>query len=69
MLCFKPAKRVFDFTLTEGSDDLDNRVNMSKSSRGYFEDCKFFDYVPYLQWYAILFKWGIVGTLCVFEVN
>jgi hypothetical protein len=23
--CFKPAKRVLNFTLTEGSDDLDNR--------------------------------------------
>jgi len=36
---------VLDFTLAEGSDDLDNRVNMSKPSRGYFEDCRSFDSV------------------------
>jgi hypothetical protein len=33
MSCFKPAKRVLDFSLTEGGDDLDNRVDMSKPSR------------------------------------
>ena len=43
--CFKPAKRVFDFTLTEGSDDLDNRVYMSKPSRGCSEEFKSFDSV------------------------
>ncbi|RHN52608.1 hypothetical protein MtrunA17_Chr6g0482381 [Medicago truncatula] len=40
--CFKPAKRVLDFTLTEGSDDLDNRVYMSIPSRGYSENFKSF---------------------------
>ncbi|CAJ2667108.1 unnamed protein product [Trifolium pratense] len=47
--CFKPAKRVLDFSLTEGSDDLDNRVDMSKPSRGCSEDFKSFDSASLLQ--------------------
>ena len=47
--CFKPAKRVLDFTLTEGSDDFDNRVYMSKPSRGCSEDFKSFDSVSLPQ--------------------
>jgi chromatin licensing and DNA replication factor 1 len=47
--CFKPAKRVLDFSLTEGGDDLDNRVDMSKPSRGCSEDFKSFDSVSLLQ--------------------
>ncbi|KEH26899.1 putative winged helix-turn-helix DNA-binding domain, CDT1 Geminin-binding domain-containing protein [Medicago truncatula] len=43
--CFKPAKRVLDFTLTEGSDAFDSRVDMSKPSRGCSEDFKSFDSV------------------------
>ncbi|CAJ2667104.1 unnamed protein product [Trifolium pratense] len=46
---FKPAKRVLDFSLTEGSDDLDNRVDMSKPSRGCSEDFKSFDSASLLQ--------------------
>ena len=34
---------MLDFTLTEDSDDLDNRVYMYKPSRGCSEDCKSFD--------------------------
>jgi hypothetical protein len=49
MSCFKPAKRVLDFSLTEGGDDLDNRVDMSKLSRGCSEDFKSFDSVSLLQ--------------------
>ncbi|KAK2367381.1 hypothetical protein P8452_55726 [Trifolium repens] len=47
--CFKPAKRVLDFSLTEAGDDLDNRVDMSKPSRGCSEDFKSFDSVSLLQ--------------------
>jgi hypothetical protein len=50
--CFKPAKRVLDFSLTEGGDDLDNRVDMSKPSRGCSEDFKSFDLFPYFRRYA-----------------
>ncbi|PNX76416.1 cdt1-like protein chloroplastic-like, partial [Trifolium pratense] len=46
---FKPAKRVLDFSLTEGSDDLDNRVDMSKPSRGCSENFKSFDSSSLLQ--------------------
>ncbi|CAI8592135.1 unnamed protein product [Vicia faba] len=55
---FKPAKRVLDFTSTEGNGDLDNRVDLlesskamhgfhcsSKLSKGCPEDCKSFDSV------------------------
>jgi chromatin licensing and DNA replication factor 1 len=47
--CFKPAKRVLDFLLTKGSDDLDNRVDMSKPSRGCSEDFKSFVSVSLLH--------------------
>ncbi|XP_004512799.1 uncharacterized protein [Cicer arietinum] len=55
---FKPAKRVLDFSFTEGNDCLDNRVDVlesskalrefdciSKLSRGFSEDPKSFDSV------------------------
>lgn len=38
--CSKPAKRVLNFTLMEGNDDLDNRVDMLECSRALHEfDC------------------------------
>ncbi|WJX66899.1 hypothetical protein P8452_51406 [Trifolium repens] len=40
-----------DFSLTEGGDDLDNRVDMSKPSRGCSEDFKSFDLFPYFRRY------------------
>ncbi|KAJ1380559.1 CDT1-like protein a, chloroplastic, partial [Sesbania bispinosa] len=56
--CFKPAKRVLDFSLMEGNDDLDNRMDMLEYSRaphevdsipepikGSSEDCNSFDSV------------------------
>jgi hypothetical protein len=40
---------VLDFSLTKGSDDLNNRVDMSKPSRGCSEDFKSFDSVSLLH--------------------
>lgn len=60
--CFKPAKRVLDFSHTEGNDDIDNRVDMlesskalhefdciSEPSRGCSEDCNSFGFVALPQ--------------------
>jgi hypothetical protein len=42
-------KIVLDFLLTKGSDDFDNRVDMSKPSRGCSEDFKSFVSVSLLH--------------------
>ncbi|RHN79039.1 hypothetical protein MtrunA17_Chr1g0172551 [Medicago truncatula] len=47
--CFKPAKRVLDFTLTKGIDDLENRAEKSKPSRGCSDDFRSFDSVSLPQ--------------------
>ncbi|TKY44957.1 CDT protein a [Spatholobus suberectus] len=47
--CHKPAKRVLDFTLMEGNDGLDIRVDKLESSRGCSEGCNSFGSVPVPQ--------------------